>query len=211
MLALLLPPMIVPAGSSRSPLPRSVRLLMLLALLLGALACWEARDFDVYRAEGPALRGELHIAGSLASAGPTRAWIAIFRREHPGVRVLTHFDGAGAAAGAIASGHADVAQMSRSMRPDERAFVMMAGDDPDKIRIGNMRGMPADGEGDDGLFIYVGGSAADRSSAVEFARIALSGEGQAELARAGYAPLTWRSRRAMRDEIIRLSEREGVL
>lgn len=184
---------------------------MLLALLLAAVACWEARDFDAYRAEGPVLRGELHIAGSLSSAGPTRAWVAIFRREHPGVRVLTHFDGAGAAAGAMASGHADVAQMSRRMRPDERAFVTSAGDEPDSIRIGNIRGTSGDTAREEGLFIYVRGRAADRSSAVEFARIALSGEGQAELARSGYSPLTWWSRRAMQDEIIRLSEREGVL
>lgn len=211
MLAFLLPPMLVASDPVRKPLPRLVAFLLLLSLVLATLACSEAEGLMGNRPGRSVLNGELHIVGSRSMAQPVAAWVMIFRREHPGVRVLTHFDGSGAAAGAMASGEADIAPMTRLMRAGESEFVALSGASVDPIRIGQ-RGDAADGDdGSHALYIYVADSRSGRSSAVEFARIALSGEGQAELARAGYRPLTRRSRSEMKLEIERLSEGEGVL
>lgn len=205
MLAILIPSMFCAHRSGHPPLPRSVRFLLVMSAAMGLTACWEAREFRYSSGHGVP-RGDLYIAGSPYLAEPTRAWIAIFQREHPDVRIITHLDGAGAAAGAMAAGDADLAPMPRRMRAIERNYIASIGSTVRAVNIGSAR---AEGQPEEALFLYFG-HGVDRASAVEFARIAISAEGQAELVRAGFAPLSRRSRREMSDLIEKLSEGEEL-
>jgi hypothetical protein len=116
------------------------------------------------------LSGPLRIVGARATAGPVAHWVAIFRREHPGVKVAAALPGGGVAAGAMASGLADVAPMGRILKPQERALLADAGMQPAGVRV--------DPRAD--LYLYTAALGRDRASpaALEFVRIALSPEGR---------------------------------
>lgn len=134
-----------------------------------------------YHTTTPALTGELRIAGSRLLDGPVTRWVAIFRREHPSVRVRVALAGSSAAAIAMEQDHADVAPLMHLLEPDEQA-LFPSGAAPRGISLGpGRRFRVATGEaaGDAPIYLFLNRPAGRPTSeaAVELARIATSAEG----------------------------------
>lgn len=132
-----------------------------------------------YRADGPSLSGRLTIIGSRGAAELVDHWLAIFRREHPQVQVVTRLYGSGVAAGAIADGAADVVPMTRQLAPEELSFLLHANARAETVRVGEWRTRGSFMR--QPLILYVNGvaGAPPSDAAREFVRIALSREGSA--------------------------------
>ncbi|MBS0478009.1 MAG: hypothetical protein JSR79_01760 [Proteobacteria bacterium] len=160
------------------------RQLVWLALACVAGTAFAATRPILYHSEQTRLVGNLTIVGPRATTGVVTRWAAILRREHPGVRIIVMPLGAGAAAGAMADGDADVASMMRRMRPSERAMASAANNAVHGVLVGYTA--PARRP----LYIYVNnaGTGGNRAGA-EFLRVALSGEGQAQVRASGLLAL----------------------
>jgi hypothetical protein len=170
--------------------PPSRRHLLWLGLAVASWWAFAVASPSAYRATQPAIGGELSIAGSRAMSAVVDRWVAIFRREHPEVRVNMVLYGSGTAANAMAEGRADVAPLVRKMASDERAIVSAAQLDPRGIVVGFG---PADrADADEPLLIYVsrGIGAQPSRAAIEFVRVALSAEGQAAMLDGRLPPAT---------------------
>lgn len=102
-------------------------------------------------------------------------WASIFRRLHPGVRVVLMPSGSGVAAGAMADGDADLAALTRALRRQEQSLAGCR--DARAVLVGIA---PASRHP---MYIYVNRLAGVRpaAAAAEFVRIALSPEGQAQI------------------------------
>ena len=155
--------------------------ILLLALAVAAAAAFAATAPWPYRATEPQLQGRLTIVGARDMAHLVDRWAAIFHREHPAVDVIVAPAGSGAAAGAMADGVADVAPLARPLSQTERVVAAAASR--------NLRGVvvgfhPASASRRRPLVIYLnqGLDTPPSGVATEFVRVALSSEGQRQIA-----------------------------
>ncbi len=125
-----------------------------------------------YRPTCAPLTGELRIVGSRDLSELVDRWVGIFRREHPDVHVSAAMYGSGIAAGALAEGLADIAPMRRPLKLAEQSYLQQAGMVPQTISVTRRERRP--------VYFYIRRSAGGKPNpaAIEFARVALSQEGQ---------------------------------
>lgn len=143
-----------------------------------ALACVAGTAFAATRpADDAPLQGRLTIVGSRSMAGIVSRWATLFRRRHPGVRIVLMPTGSGTAAGAMADGQADLAPLPRRLHPRERSLAIAAYRTPRAVLVGVASSSRQP------LYMYVNQPAGARTNAAaaEFIRIALSPEGQAQI------------------------------
>ena len=159
------------------------------------------------RLSAPAINGELRIVGSQSMREPVEAWMTIFHRKFPNVRAHAALYGTGLAAGAIADDLANVAPLSRPLVSSERA-ILEAGQPPAAIRVGAQR---ATGDASSPLYLYVarGHNGLAQPAAIEFARIAVSTEGQSRIAARGFQTLSGDQRDDALSELDRLAKQGG--
>jgi phosphate transport system substrate-binding protein len=107
--------------------------------LAGLLFCAAAVAAIAAQDRSPApddLKGELTIVGSRSMHEIVDNWVRLYRREHPSVIVRTALYGSGTAAGALVEEMADIAPLSREMRPEERADFDTKPFAPTAVRVG---------------------------------------------------------------------------
>ncbi len=168
----------------RPPLtPRLCALIRIIQLAIATVAVLALPVAAVprYHTTKPALAGELRIAGSRLLDGPVARWVAIFRREHPAMRVKVALAGSAAAVQAMEQGHADVAPLMHLLNRDEQTLFSKSAR-PHGIPLGPGRLFRvATGEalGEVPIYLYINQPAGRSVSeaAVELARIATSAEG----------------------------------
>ncbi|WP_186728761.1 substrate-binding domain-containing protein [Sphingomonas panacisoli] len=128
------------------------------------------------------MQGKLTIVGARAMARVVERWVAIFRREHPDVDVIVAPAGSGVVAEALADGVADVAPLPRVLNQSERGLTMASSRDPRGVVVGfaSARGQSSARP----LVIYLNKATGGQPNgiATEFARVALSPEGQRQFA-----------------------------
>lgn len=134
-----------------------------------------------YHTGAPALAGELRIAGSRLLEGPVARWVAIFRREHPAMRVKVALAGSAAAVHAMEQGRADVAPLMHLLNRDEQTLFSKNAR-PHGIPLGPgrlFRVATGEASGEVPIYLYINQPAGRSVSeaAVELARIATSAEG----------------------------------
>jgi hypothetical protein len=156
-------------------------LVLQLALATIAVLALPVAAVPRFQTGTPALTGELRIAGSRLLDGPVRRWVAIFRREHPAVRVKVALAGSAAGVRAMEQGRADAAPLMHLLNRDEQALFSESAA-PHGIPLGQGRLFRvATGEvsGDVPIYLYLNQPAGRSVSAaaVELARIATSAEG----------------------------------
>lgn len=152
---------------------------------------------------GPSLDGELRIVGSRSMRQPVEGWLEILRRRHPEVRASTALYGSGLAAGGLADDSIDVAPLSRKLVSSERAMIP-DGYQPVAIRVGARREFGDSSATPVYLYIALGADRRPEPAAVEFARIAVSAEGQSLIASDGFEELSAEQRDDARAYIARL-------
>lgn len=121
---------------------------------------------------------ELSVVGSQVLRSPVADWMALYRDRHPETRTHSAMYGTGLAASAMAERRADIAPMARAMGADERSLLSATGT-PVAIKVGTR----LDGAEPVPFYLYIARDQAGRAdaAAVDFARIAISAEGQARL------------------------------
>src|SRR5882672_1502182 len=68
---------------------------------------------------GGAAGGALRLAGNPEMAAVVARWSAAFQKEHPGVRIETHFTGSDTGMAALYTSQADLALIGRAPTPNE--------------------------------------------------------------------------------------------
>jgi len=191
--------MLAPPSYRPPPTPHRRALIFGVQLSFAAIAVLALPVAAVprYRTSAPALSGELRIAGSRLLDGPVARWVAIFRREHPAVKVRVTLAGSGAAADAMEQGHADVASLVRTLMPDEQA-LFPSGAAPRGIPLGaGRRYRVATGEaaGETPIYLYLNHPShrPANATALELARIATSAEGAGRVRVSLFEALTRRA------------------
>jgi hypothetical protein len=191
---MLAPPRYFPPPSLRR---RALTLGIQLSIATVAVLALPVAAVPSYRTNTPLLGGELRIASSELLDGPVTRWVAIFRREHPNVRISVTLTGSSAAADAMEEGHADVAPLMRALMPDEQA-LFPSGAAPRGIPLGTARryhvatGEPA-GEAPIYLYVNHGPGKLISATALELARIATSAEGAGRVRVSLFEALTRRT------------------
>lgn len=191
--------MLAPPAYRPPPTPRQRALIFGIQLSLAAIAVLALPVAAVprYRTGAPALSGDLRIAGSRLLGGPVARWVAIFRREHPAVRVRVTLLGSGAAADAMETGRADVAPLTRTLLPDEQALFTPDAV-PRRIPLGlghRYRLSTGETAGEAPIYLYLNHSPHRPASAtsLELARIATSAEGAGRVRVSLFEALTHRA------------------
>lgn len=165
----------------RTPRLRAMILALQLALVTIAVLALPVAAVPRYHTAVPALAGELRIAGSRLLGGPVARWVAIFRREHPAVRVTVALAGSSAAVRAMEQGRADAAPLMHLLNRDEQALFSESAT-PRGIPLGTgrlFRVATGEASGEVPIYLYLNQPAGRSVSeaAVELARIATSAEG----------------------------------
>jgi len=133
---------------------------------------------------------------------PVAVWLEIFRDRHPGVRAHTALYGSGLAASGLADSSIDVAPMARRLASGERALIP-DGRIPAAIHVGGRR---TDGASASPVYLYIALGADGRAEpeAIEFARIAVSAEGQSRVPDGDFQALSGEQREDARSHIAQL-------
>lgn len=172
-----------PDGRTAPQRAAAVEMLLSMALGFGSIGSM----LGALPQRPPQLSGTLTVVGSRALTYPVARWVRAFRYEHPKVRVIVRLYGSGTAADAMAQGSADVAPLSRGLRPGEWALFGPAANRPSaaRIRIGAAASGPRamiSGGADGWLYIARHQGLPPNRIAVEFARIARACESDGPLA-----------------------------